>query len=76
MENNENILKGWIARNKDGCLNYHQLKPEKYEHELLGIQVWTLLGGSYITFPLPSTWFKEVTYETGPKEVKMIVKYG
>ena len=58
-------MKMWIARNEDGTLTLHKIKPKLFFEECIGTY-WT--GSNYY---LPRNNFPEVTFENSPMEVEL-----
>lgn len=70
----ENKLHGWIVRDELNCLYFHQIYPDRIEdRELKGYGTWGVLGSSYIHFPIPGYWYKELTWESEPLEVELTI---
>ena len=61
-------MKLWIARNEDGTLTLHKIKPKLFFEEGIGTY-WT--GSNYY---LPAKNFPEVTFENSPQEVELVIK--
>ena len=58
-------MKLWVARNEDGTLTLHKIKPKLFFEEGIGTY-WT--GSNYY---LPTLSFPEVTFENSPQEVEI-----
>jgi len=55
----------WVARDKNGHLMLFSMMPRRVG------DMWLSIGKA---MPIDKTLFKEVTWETGPKEVELKLK--
>ena len=60
----EKTIDGWAARDKSGIVCLYRIKPTRFN------EYWS---GGYIV-SLPNNYFPEVTWESEPKKVKIIIK--
>ena len=60
---------GWIARDKDGLLGFYSDKPEKLDK-----RAWWFVPGCYSALALPPESYPEITWESEPFEVELIIR--
>lgn len=63
----DTVIQGWVARDEDGHLFMYCTKPERYE----ALQVWM---GGYADFDLRNALFPDLTWDSEPEEVEIILK--
>lgn len=63
----ETVIQGWVARDEDGHLFMYCTKPERDE----ALQVWM---GRYADFDLRNALFPDLTWDSEPEEVEIILK--
>ncbi len=61
------VISGWVARIEDGHLFMYSTKPERDE----ALQVWI---GRYADFDLRNYLFPDLTWDSDPEEVELIIK--
>lgn len=63
----DTVIQGWAARDEDGHLFMYCTKPERDE----ALQVWM---GRYADFDLRNALFPDLTWESDPEEVELIIR--
>lgn len=63
----DTVISGWVARDEDGHLFMYSTKPERDE----ALQVWI---GRYADFDLRDYLFPDLTWDSEPEEVELIIK--
>lgn len=63
----DTVIQGWAARDEDGHLFAYCTKPERDEK----LQMWM---GGYADFDLRDSLFPDLTWESEPEPVEIIVK--
>lgn len=63
----DTVISGWVARDEDGHLFMYSTKPERDE----ALQVWI---GRYADFDLRDYLFPDLTWDSDPIEVELIIK--
>ena len=61
-------MKLWIARDQNGALNLHSVKPYK----VYDITTAHWFGDYDSSFSIPKAWFPELTFEDSPMEVRLM----
>lgn len=61
----DTVIQGWVARDDDGDLFMYSMKPKRIR------AVWI---GVFADFNLPSYLFPDLTWESDPIEVELIIK--
>ena len=67
VEDVDTVIQGWVARDEDGHLFMYCTKPERDE----ALQVWM---GRYADFDLRNALFPDLTWDSEPEEVEIILK--
>lgn len=60
---------GWIARDKDGLLGFYSDKPQRFDDK-----AWWCDPGCYTALALPPESYPEITWESEPLEVELILR--
>lgn len=60
---------GWIARDKDGLLGFYSDKPQRFDDK-----AWWCDPGCYTALALPPESYPEITWESEPIEVELIIR--
>lgn len=63
----DTVIQGWVARDEDENLFMYQTKPERDETT----QMWM---GGYADFDLRNALFPDLTWESEPELVEIIIK--
>lgn len=63
----DTVISGWVAKDEDGHLFMYSTKPERDE----ALQVWI---GRYADFDLRDYLFPDLTWDSEPEEVELIIK--
>lgn len=63
----EAVIQGWVARDDDGHLYMYCKKPERNEN----LKMWM---GGYADFDLRDSLFPDLTWDSDPEEVELIIK--
>lgn len=66
-DSEETVIQGWVARDSNGNLFMYSIKPERDETG----QVWI---GRYANFDLRNYLLPDLTWESEPKPVEIIIK--
>ena len=67
----ETVISGWVARDKCGFISIFSYRPNRVIKEDLGF--WGH-GDESHEIDLPRDFFPSVTWESGPKKVRLIVE--
>ena len=62
-------IKGWIARDKDGLLGFYSELPERFDD-----RAWWCEEGCNTALSVPPGSYPEITWESEPLEVELIVR--
>ena len=60
---------GWIARDKDGLLGFYSDKPQRFDDK-----AWWCDPGCYTALALHPDSYPEITWESEPLEVELIIR--
>jgi hypothetical protein len=60
---------GWIAQDKDGLLGFYSDKPQRFDDK-----AWWCDPGCYTALALPPDSYPEITWESEPIEVELILR--
>ena len=60
---------GWISRDKDGLLGFYSDKPKRFDDK-----AWWCDPGCYTALALPPESYPEITWESEPLEVELLIR--
>ena len=60
---------GWVARDRDGLLGFYSDKPQRFDD-----RSWWCDPGCYTALALPPESYPEITWDSNPIEVELIIR--